>query len=63
VLNFRENAEKHPDLRFVHTGMARMYSAQAKFEDAANEMKLALAAAPANQKNYLEGLVRQFEAS
>ncbi len=59
---FRENAKKHPDKWFVHTGLARMYSAQGKFDDAAKEMKLALAAAPDNQKSYLDGLVRQLEA-
>lgn len=59
---FRENAKKHPDQWFVHTGLARMYCAQGKFDDAAKEMKLALAAAPDNQKSYLDGLVRQLEA-
>jgi tetratricopeptide (TPR) repeat protein len=58
---FRENAQKHPDLWFVHSGLARMYCAQAKFDDAAKEMKLALAGAPDNQKSYVEGLVRQLE--
>ncbi len=53
---FRENAEKHPDLWYVHTGLARMYSAQGKFEEGAKEMKLAIAAAPAIQKSYLEQL-------
>jgi hypothetical protein len=59
---FRENAKKHPDQWFVHTGLARIYSSQGKFDDAATEMKLALAAAPDNQKNYLDGLERQLEA-
>jgi tetratricopeptide (TPR) repeat protein len=60
-LIFRENAQKHPDLWFVHSGLARMYCAQGKFDDAAKEMKLALAGAPDNQKSYVEGLVRQLE--
>ena len=59
---FRENAKKHPDQWFVHTGLARMYSSQGKFDDAAKEMKVALASAPDNQKSYLDGLVRQLEA-
>jgi tetratricopeptide (TPR) repeat protein len=59
---FRENAKKHPDLWFVHTGLARIYSSQGKFDDAAKEMKLAMAAAPDNQKSYLDGLVKQLEA-
>ena len=32
---FRENAKKHPDQWFVHSGLARMYCAQGKFDDAA----------------------------
>jgi len=58
---FRENAEKHPDLWFVHSGLARMYCAQGKFDDATKEMKLALAGAPDNQKSYVDGLVKQLE--
>jgi hypothetical protein len=38
-----------------------MYCAQGKFDDAAKEMKLAMAGAPDNQKSYLDGLVRQLE--
>ena len=59
---FRDNAQKHPDQWFVHTGLARMYSAQGKFDDAVKEMKLAMAAAPDTQKSYLDGLVKQLEA-
>jgi len=35
---FRENAKKHPDLWFTHTGLARVYSSEGKFDDAAKEM-------------------------
>jgi Protein of unknown function (DUF2911)/Tetratricopeptide repeat len=59
---YRDNARKHPDQWFVHTGLARMYCAQGKFDDAVKEMKVALAAAPDGQKSYLDGLVRQLEA-
>jgi tetratricopeptide (TPR) repeat protein len=59
---FRENATKHPDQWFVHSGLARVYSSQGKFDDAVKEMKLALAAAPDNQKIYLNGLVTRLEA-
>src|SRR5438445_5259939 len=44
---FRENAKKHPDQWFVHTGLARMYCAPGKFDDATKEIKLAVSAAPA----------------
>ena len=46
----------------VHSGMARMYCSQHKFDDAAKEMKLALAGAPDNQKVYVAGLVKKLEA-
>jgi len=59
---YRENAKKHPDQWFVHTGLARMYSAQGKFDDAVKEMKAALATGPGGQKSYLDGLVSQLEA-
>jgi tetratricopeptide (TPR) repeat protein len=59
---FRENAKKHPDQWFVHSGLARMYSSQGKFDDAAKEMKVALATAPENQKTYVDGLVKKLEA-
>jgi tetratricopeptide (TPR) repeat protein len=59
---YRDNAKKHPDQWFVHTGMARIYSSQGKFDEAAKEMALARDAAPDNQKNYLDGLVQQLQA-
>jgi tetratricopeptide (TPR) repeat protein len=58
---FRENAKKHPDQWFVHSGLARIYCSQGKFDDAAKEMKLALAGAPDNQKTYVDGLVKKLE--
>jgi hypothetical protein len=59
---FRENAKKHPDQWFVHSGLARIYSSQGKFDDAVTEMKLALAGAPDNQKGGVDGLVKRLEA-
>jgi tetratricopeptide (TPR) repeat protein len=59
---FRDNARKHPEMWFTHTGLARMYSGQGKFDDAAKEMKVALDKAPDNQKSYLDGLVRKLES-
>ena len=59
---FRENAKKHPDQWFVHTGLARMYCAQGKFDDATKEIKLAVSAAPDSQKSYLDGLARRLQA-
>ncbi len=59
---FRENAKKHPDLWFVHEGVARMQSAQGKFEDAINEMRRALALAPDVEKEDLKVLLQRLEA-
>jgi tetratricopeptide (TPR) repeat protein len=59
---FRENAKKHPDMWFVHSGLARIYSSQGKFDDATKEMKLALEKAPENQKSYVDGLVKKLES-
>jgi hypothetical protein len=59
---FRENAKKHPDLWFVHTGMARVYCSEGKFDEAQKEMKLSMAVAPDNQKSYLDGLEKKLEA-
>jgi len=59
---FRENAKKHPDQWFVHSGLARIYCSQGKFDDAAKEMKVALAGAPDNQKSYVDGLVKRLES-
>src|SRR5262249_49232188 len=58
----RENAKKHPDLWFTHTGLARVYSSQGKFDDATKEMKVAFDKAPDNQKSYLDGLVKRLES-
>jgi Protein of unknown function (DUF2911) len=58
---FRTNAQKHPDLWFVHSGLARMYCSEGKYDDAAKEMKVALAGAPDNQKVYVQGLVNKLE--
>ena len=58
---FRETAKKHPDQWFVHTGLARIYSSQGKWDDATKEIKLAVAAAPDNQKVYLGGLMKRLE--
>jgi tetratricopeptide (TPR) repeat protein len=59
---FRENAKKHPDQWYVHSGLARIYCSQGKFDDAAKEMKVALTGAPDNQKSYVDGLVKKLES-
>lgn len=59
---FRENARKHPQEWFVHTGLARIYSSQGDFADAVKEMNVALAGAPDGQKSYVESLVKRLQA-
>ena len=59
---FRDNAKNHPNEWFVHSGLARIYCAQGDFDNAAKEMKLALAGAPDQQKSYVEGLVKRLQA-
>ena len=59
---FRENARKHPDLWLTHEGLARMYSAQERFNEAKMEIKAALAVAPDDQKNNLSELLNRLEA-
>jgi tetratricopeptide (TPR) repeat protein len=59
---FRDNAKRHPEMWFVHSGLARIYSSQGKFDDAAKEMKMALEKAPENQKSYVDGLVKKLES-
>jgi tetratricopeptide (TPR) repeat protein len=59
---FRKNADQHPGEWFVHVGLARMYCAQGKFDEAAEEMKVGLAGAPDNQKASVDGMVKRLEA-
>jgi tetratricopeptide (TPR) repeat protein len=59
---FRENAKKHPDKWFVHEGLARMYSAQGRFDDAKKEIRAALAIAPVNQKSDLNESLKELES-
>jgi tetratricopeptide (TPR) repeat protein len=58
---FRSNYKKHPDQWFVHSGMARIYSAQGDYDSAVKEMKVAAASAPDNAKSSVEGLVKRLE--
>src|SRR5581483_6015106 len=59
---FRSNYQKYPNEWFVHSGMARIYSSQKQFDNAAKEMKLALAGAPDVAKTGIEGLIKKLQA-
>jgi hypothetical protein len=59
---FRENARKYPNDWIVHEGLARMYSAQGRFDDAEKEMKIAWSGAPEKQKNGRAELLKKAAA-
>jgi tetratricopeptide (TPR) repeat protein len=59
---FRSNAKKYPNEWFVHSGLARIYSSEGDFDNAAKEMKIALAAAPDSFKPGVQGLVKRLES-
>jgi Protein of unknown function (DUF2911)/Tetratricopeptide repeat len=58
---FKTNYQKYPKEWFVHSGMARVYSAQGDFPNAAKEMKVALASAPDQNKPQIEGMIKRLE--
>jgi hypothetical protein len=59
---FKKNFQDHPDLWFVHSGMARVYSSQGDFDNAVKEMKVAYAAAPAGNRPFIEAFIKRLEA-
>jgi tetratricopeptide (TPR) repeat protein len=59
---YRMNAEKHPEKWFVHNGMARVYSSEGKFNDAAKEMQIAYDNAPQQNKPFLKPLIEKLQA-
>ena len=59
---WRKNVKEHPDLWFTHSGMARVYSAQGDFANALKEMKIAEAAAPEQNKVFIEPFIKRLEA-
>ena len=59
---WKKNWQQHPDLWFVHSGMARVYSSQGDFDSAVKEMKLAEASAPEQNKVFIEAFIKRLEA-
>jgi tetratricopeptide (TPR) repeat protein len=59
---WKKNFQQHPDMWFTHSGMARVYSAQGDFDNAVKEMKLAEAAAPEQNKVFIQGAIKRLEA-
>jgi hypothetical protein len=46
----------------VHSGLGRIYSSQGDFDNAAKEMKIALATAPDSFKPGIQGLIKRLES-
>jgi tetratricopeptide (TPR) repeat protein len=59
---FRINIKKNPNHWLVHSEIARLASAQSRFDEAVKEMKLAVAGAPAQSKPAMEGLLQRLQA-
>ncbi|HEY8714999.1 MAG TPA: tetratricopeptide repeat protein, partial [Candidatus Acidoferrum sp.] len=58
---YRRGYKQFPDHWISHIGMARIDSSAGKFDDAVKEMKLAIAAAPDQQKNFLQPMLKRLE--
>jgi tetratricopeptide (TPR) repeat protein len=59
---WKKNFQEHPDYWFTHSGMARVYSSQGDFANAVKEMKLAEAAAPEQNKVFIQAAIKRLEA-
>jgi tetratricopeptide (TPR) repeat protein len=58
---FQSNYKKYPNEWFVHSGMARIYTAQGDFANAVKEMKTAHDLAPAPFQSGIESMVKRLE--
>jgi tetratricopeptide (TPR) repeat protein len=59
---FRQDAKKFPNHWITHVGVARVDVGAGKFDDAVKEMKLAIDAAPEQQKPFLQPMLKRVEA-
>jgi hypothetical protein len=59
---FETNRKKFPDHWLIHAEQARMDCAKGDYENAAKEMRLAAAGAPADQRPSIETLAKRLEA-
>lgn len=58
---FKINVQKRPNEWYTHGELSRMASARGDFATALKEMKLALAGAPDQTKNQIQGLIARLE--
>src|SRR3984893_591612 len=59
---YRRDAKKFPDHWITHLGTARVASGSGNFDEAVKEMKLSIAAAPDQQKKFLQPMLKRLEA-
>jgi Protein of unknown function (DUF2911) len=59
---YRRDARQFPDHWITHLGSARVASASGNFDAAVKEMKLSIAAAPDQQKTFLQPMLKRLEA-
>lgn len=59
---YRQDAARYPDHWITHIGSARVASGTGNFADAVKEMKLGIAAAPEQQKPFLQPLLKRLES-
>ena len=59
---FRKAAQKDPDNWLSHAGLARIACGEGKYDIAAKQMQMALAAAPDQAKQGVENLVKKLQA-
>jgi hypothetical protein len=59
---YRRGAKQFPDSWISHIGLTRIASASGNFDEAAKQMKLAIASAPGQQKPFLEPMLKRLEA-
>jgi tetratricopeptide (TPR) repeat protein len=59
---YRVDSKKNPNHWISHVGMARVYSGDGDFTNAAKELKLSIDGAPDQQKPFLEPMLKRLEA-
>jgi hypothetical protein len=59
---YRRDAKQFPDHWITHLGSARIASGSGNFDVAVKEMKLSIAAAPDQQKTFLQPMLKRLEA-
>jgi len=59
---YRRDAKQFPDHWITHIGTARIASSSGNFDEAVQQMNVAIATAPDQQKQFLQAMVKRLEA-